>query len=191
MNKVIGLIGEDPNDTSSIKNLLIQKFNKKATFVTLINNIKGYHLDQPKTKSALEIEYKRKKPDILIFIRDADGLNTQVDKIEKCKAWYKKLSKEIGCNKILLINIWELEALIFADINTFNKLYGTSIKSGRDVTLIGDPKRELMSKTQKLRKKYYASDCPELFKQINIDVVIKNCAYFADFFFYFSAFMEN
>ncbi len=182
MNKVIGLVGENPNDTLSIRYLLEKKIATKVSYELLIKNIRGHQLDHNRTKETLKIECERKKPDIIIFIRDADGICTQKDKIEDCKQWHKELSKQLNVPNVLLLNIYELEALIFADIDVFNRIYKTSIKGNRDVTFIEEPKEELIRQTRKLPKKYCESDCPELFKQMNIDKIISNCSYFKHFY---------
>ena len=182
MNKVIGLVGEDPNDTRSIRYLLEKKIATKVSYELLIKNKRGHQLDNIRTKEALKIECERKKPDIIIFIRDADGICTQNEKIEKCKQWHKDLSKHLNVANVLLLNIYELEALIFADIDVFNRIYKTSIKGNRDVTFIKEPKEELIRQTRKLPKKYCESDCPELFKQMNVENIISNCSYFKQFY---------
>jgi hypothetical protein len=43
--KRIGLIGEDPNDTSSIINLLKSKYSKGFSFIPLVKHIRGHRLD--------------------------------------------------------------------------------------------------------------------------------------------------
>lgn len=42
----VGLIGEDPNDTQAIKNLVSQKFGDKLSFKQLIKNKKGVSIRQ-------------------------------------------------------------------------------------------------------------------------------------------------
>ncbi|MBC7554948.1 MAG: hypothetical protein H7257_13335 [Taibaiella sp.] len=116
MNKVIGLVGEDPNDTTAVKNLLLQRFNKNITYLPLINRARGYQLDNARVKHALCIECRIKKPDIVLFIRDADGVATETNAISKCKDWFHRMSADLKSQNILLLNIYELEALIFADI---------------------------------------------------------------------------
>ena len=49
----IGLVGEDPNDTDSIKNLLEKKYKKRVQFITLLKRINGYQLDNNKVKNSL------------------------------------------------------------------------------------------------------------------------------------------
>jgi hypothetical protein len=179
--KKIGLIGEDPNDTDAIKNLLLKKFPSKFQFVQLIKNKKGYQLDNERVSQSLKIEYIDKKPNHIIFIRDVDGLKSEKDKINKVTNWFNKLNPIVENKGILLSNIYELEALILADIQTFNKLYQTKIKAQGDVTYKKEPKEFLMNKTSKKKKKYCESHCPEIFNELVFDIVVSNCKYFKDF----------
>lgn len=73
----IGLVGEAPADTRSIKNLLKKRY-KDFDFVELLKNkITGSSLENQKTKTELRIECITEKPDLVIFIRDLDGLLTK------------------------------------------------------------------------------------------------------------------
>jgi len=179
--KRIGLIGEDPNDTLSIRNLLWQKYPGVFQFKQLIRNKKGSQLNNTRTEVALKIEFEDYKPDHVIFIRDADALPTEKEKIDKIIAWFEKLNKTVKQKGILLINIYELEALILADIESFNRLYATSIQYSKNCMHQKEPKEFLMQKTAKNRKVYSESDCPNIFEHLKYDVVVTNCAYFKDF----------
>src|SRR5438046_1173617 len=110
----IGLIGEDPNDTSSIKNLLHKKYSNRIQFYPLARRIKGYHLDSKKIKNILPIEFRDKKCKFVIYIRDLDGYKTEHSKIRRREKWFKELDATVNNKGILLLNIWELEALILA-----------------------------------------------------------------------------
>lgn len=177
----IGLIGEDPNDTKSIANLLNTDFASKATFIFLLKNIRGHQLDNNRTAVSLKIEVANKKPDIVVFIRDADATRTEANKLAIKKAWFDKLGKNVQTPRILLLNIFELEALILADIDAFNKLYNTDIKFTGDVTMVEKPKEFLMEKTRKLRKMYAESHCPNIFAHLNLKTVRKRCEFFNSF----------
>lgn len=50
----VGLVGEDPNDTLSIKNLLEKRYKAKVQFYQLAKRIKGFQLDNPKIKKACQ-----------------------------------------------------------------------------------------------------------------------------------------
>jgi hypothetical protein len=179
--KKIGLVGEDPNDTLSLRNLLAGKYPAAFQFKQLIRNKKGYQLNNARTDAALKIEFEDYKPDYVLFIRDADALPSEKDKLDNVKAWYAKLNNVVNKKGILLINIYELEALILADIETFNKLYGTSIQYSKNCMHQKEPKEFLIQKTAKNSKVYSESHCPEIFKHLKYDVLIAKCAYFKDF----------
>lgn len=186
--KKIGLIGEDPNDTNAIKNLLERKYPKNIKFQQLLKNIRGHQLDNARVSKSLEIEYKEYKPNFVIFIRDADCISTEQAKIQKVHDWFSKLNISVNNTGILLMNVFELEALILADIATFNKLYRTTIKYSGNVMFQMDPKKFLKEKTYKNHKKYSESDCPNIFKQLDFDIVLNNCTYFKAFY---EIFMEK
>jgi hypothetical protein len=177
----IGLVGEDPNDTASIINLLKGKYPDTFEFKSLIKRIKGNQLDNNRTHLSLKIEFDDYGPDYVLFIRDADGLPSEQDKLDKIKSWFNKLNGSVNKKGILLINIYELEALILADIETFNKLYSTSIKYSRNCMHQKEPKEFLIEKTAKNRKVYSESHCPEVFQHLRYDILVAKCAYFKDF----------
>lgn len=179
--KTIGLIGEDPNDTTSIKNLLLQK-HPDLVFKHLLKSERGDGLKNSKLSKALNIEFKRAKPHFVLFIRDADALPSEADKLNKVREWFDKLNVFVDGKGILLTNIYELEALILADVETFNKVYKTQIKYSKNVMHQKDPKEFLIEKTRKTQKQYKVSDCPDLFGKLKIDVVLANCSYFKDFY---------
>ncbi len=179
--KRIGLVGEDPNDTASIKNLLAQKFGQQVFFKPLLKNIRGHQLDNNSTERSLKAELLNEDFDTIIFIRDIDGLQSENLKVNKVAKWFAKLNAASGSIGVLLKNIYELEALIFADIETFNNLYKTKIRDDRNIHFIKDPKEVLKEKTRKGKKQYKESDCPELFKKLRYDVVKANSTMFSDF----------
>lgn len=177
----IGLVGEDPNDTYSLKNLLLKKYKGEVQFFPLVKGIKGYQLDNPKVKRALPIEFSSKKCNFIIYIRDLDGFKTEKEKVGAKKKWFQELDAMINGKGMLLLNIWELEALIFADISSFNKLYSISYSFKKDPVSLKEPKEELKKITKHNNKKYKESHCPEIFNKLDFDVVEKNCSYFKEF----------
>lgn len=174
----VGLIGEDPYDKQSIKNLLSKKY-QEVNFKPILKSITGGGLDSPKTARAITQELKHGKFNFILFIRDLDGFPTQNHLLEKINAWFDKL--KINELDILLLNVWELESLIFADIETFNRKYGTKIKFTGNPTMVDNPKEKLKEQTFRLRSKYQESDCPIIFNSLNIDLVEKNCSSFSAF----------
>jgi hypothetical protein len=181
MKTKIGLIGEDPNDTLAIKNLLLQKHPDNVHFKQLIKNKKGYQLDNARVGAALKVEFEEFNPKYVIFIRDADATATESAKLQKVRDWFNKLNPVVNNKGILLMNIYKLEALTLADITTFNTLYGTDIDYSKNVIYQKEPKEFLIQKTSKGRKVYSESHCPDIFTHLQIDMVKKNCTYFKQF----------
>lgn len=179
----VGLVGEDPNDTSSIKNLLETKYKTKVHFEPLVKGIKGHQLDSPKIKKALPIEFEDQKCKFVIYIRDLDAFKSQNNKLKAKTKWFKDLDALVNKQGLLLLNIWELEALILGDLDTFNSIYKTSHKFTQDPTLVADPKKLLKQITTAANSKkiYKESHCPEIFKQLNIANIEKRCSCFKDF----------
>lgn len=179
----IGLVGEDPNDTASIDNLISPYYKQKGVkFIPLLKNIRGYQLDSiDKVKRALKIEFEDKRCDFVIYIRDSDAPFSDSKKINARKEWFRNLDRSTNKMGIFLLNIYELEALILADINGFNKIYKTKIKYSKNPSFEKDPKRFLMQKTINSPRQYKESDCPEIFSKLNFLEIRKNCQFFNDF----------
>lgn len=181
----IGLVGEDPNDTDSLKNLLLQKHNGEFSFIELLRNKRGHQLDNARTEAALKIEFEKKSPHYIVFIRDADGLPGHDEKIDKVNKWFQKLNHCVDKKGILLINIYELEAMILADIQAFNKIYRVKINFKANPMYKNEPKEFLIKKTFKLNKQYSESHCPDIFKQLNFDIIFEKCEFFKTFYIEF------
>jgi hypothetical protein len=177
----VGLVGEDPNDTSSIKNLLDKRYSKKVQFIQLFKGIKGDQLGTLKLKKSLPIEFAGRGCKLVVFIRDLDALKSHVEKLNERIEWFESLNALINNNGVLLLNIWQLEALILGDIETFNKIYGVKYNFKGDPTYQRKPKVKLKEVTFYSKKQYKESGCPDLFKQLNIDIIEKNCSCFKDF----------
>jgi len=177
----IGLVGEAPNDTTAIKNLLSRHY-QHLDFVTLLNRINGSMLDNRKTiRRLLRIEYEDHAPDIIIFIRDLDGLENDVKAKRKRQEIFSYSNRIVDKIGVSLLNIFELEALILADINAFNDHYGTEISEFSDPMLVSMPKEILIEATRSTRNKFEESHNPELFGLLNFVVVKRNCRYFSRF----------
>ncbi|NQX38084.1 protein of unknown function [Pedobacter steynii] len=178
----VGLVGEDPNDTSSINNLLSKQYGSGIKFLNLVRGIRGTQLETIKFRNALKIELEKKQGEFVLFIRDLDAFSSQGNEVEKRKAWFKLSSEHCGGkHHLFLLNIWELEALIFGDIDCFNSAYGTSIKPGRNPMQIRNPKEELQNATFKSKKRFEASHCPDIFSKLDLNEIKSNCQNFKEF----------
>ena len=173
----IGLVGEAPSDTKSMKNLLEKQYPvKNYNFITLINRIRGSQLDNQKTKRILRREFETEKPNLVIFIRDLDGLSYEDDKIKIRKKYFTESNSVVDKKGIFLMHIYEIEALILSDITTFNKIYNTNVVFEGIPMELEDPKGFL----RKQAKEYKESDNPDIFKEIHFDAAM-NCRYFQVF----------
>lgn len=152
----------------------------------MIKNIRGSNLDNQKNKHRLRKNYERIKPDFVIFIRDLDGLEDEKDKLQKRKEYFTDFNSVVDKKGIFLLNIFEIEAIILSDIDTFNTYYNCDIAFKEDPMKQEEPKEFLTSKS-----KYKESDCPELFKELQFDKVLENCRYFKNFYNMFMKQIEN
>lgn len=172
----IGLVGEAPNDTQSIKNLLIKKY-PDLDFFFMLQRINGSSLDSQKTKRFLRIEYESQKPDIVIFIRDLDSVLPNKKKYNERKSYFTNFNSVVNRKGIYLLHIYEIEALILADINTFNKKFNVNITPVKDVMSISEPKEYLRQRA----RNYNESKNSEVFEELIFNNVLSNCEYFKSF----------
>ena len=173
----IGLVGEAPNDTQSIKNLLQKRYtDKKYEFVFMLQRINGSNLDSQRTKRFLRIEFESQKPDIVIFIRDLDSILPNKPKLYDRKNYFTSSNNVVNKRGIHLLHIYEIEALILSDIETFNKIYNTKIEKIDNVMSISEPKELLKNAS----KNYNESHNSEIFNKLDFDKVLE-CIYFKKF----------
>jgi len=174
----IGLVGEAPNDTEAIKNLLSRKYSSTVyEFYPLLNNIHGSQLDNQKTKRFLRIEYESRKPNVVIFIRDLDGTIRNNTTLNDRKEYFKTLNNVVNKKGVFLLNIFEIEALIISDIETFNKKFGCQLIYEDNPMEIENPKEDLKKKCHHFKE----SLNPEIFKLLRFEIVKQNCIYFKEF----------
>jgi len=174
--KRIGIISENyNNDTKAFAYLLKKKFGKQVTFIPLLKSISGKGLDEiRKVTAILKTELTKNKIDFLILVRDLDSLLSDKKQIKKIESWAKTIERKLTGNQKLFIVIFELEALILADIQTFNHLYKTNHKLKISPKFQSEPKELLKQITRKTRRKYKESDTPEIFQQLNFQKVYQN-----------------
>lgn len=182
--KKIGLVGEAPNDTKAFINLF-RNFKEDLEYFPLINDIHGSMLDNQKTKHILRKQFEIEKPDIVIFIRDLDSLESDEVQLHLRRGYFTDFNSVVNRKGIYLLNIFELEALIISDIDTFNSIYSTSIAYSTDPMLQEKPKEFLINSTSS-PKKYKDSDNPEIFEKLSFEK-LKSCRYFSNFLQAFEA----
>ena len=180
--KIISLVGESPNDTGAIKNLLLKELkNHRIEFVNLLNNIHGSMLDSQKTKRFLRIEFEDKNPQVCIIIRDLDGLENEKSKIASRKKYFSETNKIVNKTGIFLLNIYVIEALILSDVDTFNKIYQIKLSKPKDPMKVKEPKEYLINSTKKSSNKYTESENQNIFKKLDPNNLSRNCRYYKTF----------
>lgn len=151
----IGLVGEAPSDTSAIKNLLNKKYSSpKFLFYPLLNRIHGSELDNQKIKRLLRIKYEHEKPDIVIFIRDLDGTLKRNTTLKSRKKYFIDCNKVVDKKGIFLLNIYEIEALIISDIETFNRFFNCQLTYEDDPMEVENPKEDLKNKCHHFKESF-------------------------------------
>ena len=172
----IGLVGEAPNDTESIKHLMEKKYNSGFEFIFMLDRLNGSKLDSQKTKRFLRIEYESKNPEIVIFIRDLDSVLPNKKMQTERKLYFSASNSVVDKKGIYLLHIYEIEALILSDIEIFNQIYNSKLSPVEDPMFIEEPKEYLREREQN----YNESHNPEIFKSIRFEKALE-CRYFSEF----------
>jgi hypothetical protein len=195
----IAILGESPNDTEALIPLLNQRFGGKANFVSILSKVRGSNMDTVDFPNRLRIEFQffDPKPQVLVAVRDLDGLANDKKQNEVRKDFFRKIRNAInesskserrstGKGKsdskfCYLLCIYEIEALIMADIEVFNHHYGTNLQFDNPEKVI-QPKEVLTAASSKSNKGAYdEADCRKLFPLLRIDTVEQNSRQFRVF----------
>ena len=179
----VGLIGENPNDSRALTALLGQRYAGKFAPVPLAKNRTGDQLANPKMLRVLAEEYRLKQPRLVVYIRDLDALASNAAKVREREIEFEKIKNVVGKDALFLLHIYQFEALILADIATFNRLYQVAIAAKGNPTAVENPKKKLVSATDKLKapRQYHPNHSAEIAAQLNYAELLQNCAYFRAF----------
>ena len=172
----IGLVGENSNDTKAIKSLLERMIDGGCEFRQLFRNATGSLLDQAGGATRLRRDYELFQPDLVVFIRDLDALEEDKNAMRKRQEFFQRRNRTVDRKGIFLLHVWEIEALILADVECFNQKFGTNLPQVGDVMRIVFPKEYLQAEAR-----YRESHCPELIAEANIENMRLNCRYFQRF----------
>lgn len=168
----VGIVGENyHNDSVALKNLLERRYDiNKIQFVPMLKGTTGDKLASRGIRRLLEIEIAKKskkgKIHFIIFFRDLDRLPSDAEKIKDRQDWFEFV--KMFPADALFLAIFESEALLLADIEAVNQCYNIKLSYNKNPLSEKEPKEYLRRKT---KEKYKQSDCPELFKLLNIEVV--------------------
>ena len=169
----VGIVGEHPNnDALALSHLLKSVAHENVDFIVLQKNNRGSHLDSMKFFRTLRAEFRSENPHFIILVRDLDGLTSSLDKITERDSWFVKANKEINNCDIFFLVIYEMEALILADIDNFNKYYKLKVKPIGNPTSLEKPKEYLQKLTEKTQKgKYEENDAPKIIQSLNFKTI--------------------
>lgn len=174
----IGIVGEHPqNDSEALQYLLTPKCCEGVTLVPIVRNMRGSQLDGAKFLKQLVKEFANEKLEKVIFIRDADEVLSDeiIEKKHKCDKWFKDANAQIDNKGLFFLAIYEMEALILADIENFNKLYKIKNKFVSNPMKVNDPKAELRRLSDKSQRGAYEErDAPKIFAVLDFQTVYKN-----------------
>jgi len=171
----IGIVSENyDNDSHALKALLekyVYKKDQKIAFRPIARKLEGDQLLTPKAVRIINLDCERYDIDLVILAKDLDSLPSDKKKIDNVKKRIKQLVKKVNLDIIPFIMIFEQEALILADIQTFNNIYGTSSAYKKNPKFQSEPKEFLKQLTRKSKRKYQESDTPEIFQALDFDTV--------------------
>lgn len=178
----VGLLGESPNDTEAIKVLLQRQYAARITCFALLERLTGGTLDSNKILRALPVACDRKRPDVIVVIRDLDALASDAAQFKIRRAYFARINEQVGGQALYLLHIYEFEALIAADIQTFNALYKSVCKVPGDPTQLVDPKKLLQQATHKSPKgAYHENHSAAICAKLDYAKLVRNCRYFREF----------
>lgn len=203
-SKLIALVGESPNDTEPLCALLKKAFPQEDLhFEPLLRRVhqdqlRGSLLDRdfqkkkrtqsgefdgrrqpPRFQTILRVEYESKHPEIVVFVRDLDALEGDKKALRDKKSWFSKAKAIVDKKALFLLNIYEIEALIWADIDVFKliKRYkDIEFEACTDPMLLEKPKEELQKYFP-----YQESDSKEIIPLLDIGRLRSRCRYFKRF----------
>lgn len=177
----VGLLGESPNDTKAVTRLLAPRYGGRVEFFELVRNLTGDNLEMAGAFKELRREYQYERPNLVVVIRDLDALETDKAQLRKRRAYFCKVQKQVGESSLFLLNIYSIEALIAADIDTFNGHYDVRCVMPADVMTVEKPVEVLKAATQHSKLRYLEGHCGDLLAQADYDKLLSNCRYFRRF----------
>lgn len=178
----IAVMGERWSDDDAIVFLLGKRFPTHEFFRLLSDNdFSGSELDNTTNNNRIRREFELEQPDLVILSRDLDTTEQGADytnKIKYRKAFFTKFRRIFNRRTLKLLHIYELEALILADIKSFNLWGDFNVKFDGNPMWQEETKEFLKTHT---KGKFQESDNADLFKQLDYETLRQNCQYFSDF----------
>jgi hypothetical protein len=177
--KIIGVIGEHPNNDAEAIIALLQKYIVEKDWILqpCPLKIRGSQLDSLDlfTRS-IQTEKETEDYEMFIVVRDLDVERKEKDKdkIKKREKWFKNVSQILFYESIFFILIYELETLILCDLATSNHYFGSEITIAELPIKINKPKELLTEKTKNATKKYDTSHAKILCSKLDFYKLYEN-----------------
>ncbi len=112
---LVGLVGEDPNDTNAMAALLNQRYAAQVRFVKLGERMTGDKLETKKACGIIGDDFADEQPRFVVVIRDLDALESDAAQRARRDEWFANLNREaLDGRGLFLLHIYELEALLAA-----------------------------------------------------------------------------
>ena len=187
----IGVIGENKNDVEAVSGLLKQKFPNQFYFQQLLPNINGSNLDDKNDNHLvikLRREFELEELDYVLYIRDLDAPIEDREKVKFRKKRFNRFARVVDNQAIFMLNIYELEALILANFETYKSHIGNMelVFDEKTAHTIPEPDKKLNEFSN-----YSKSDVKDIFPKLNFDVLLENHLYFKRFVVEFCKMIEN
>lgn len=179
--KRIAVIGENKNDTTPMCAVWNKKFAQKAHFKAILTGIKGDQLESPKLFKDLRAEIRANAFDGVIAIRDLDGIRTESKKIDLRNQWFEKVAN-CSSKSALLLFVYQIEALHYADASVFNKRFKVKIKEAPNPEFVRKPKEELKKASKRQGKvQFEESHNIDLIPKLDFTKIEQRCQFYRDF----------
>jgi hypothetical protein len=177
--KIIGVIGEHPNNDAEAIIALLQKYVIEENWVLqpCPLKIRGAQLDSLNLfAKSIQTEKEEENYERFIVVRDLDVERKEKDKvkIKNREKWFKNISQILFHESFFFIIIYELETLILCDLDTANSYFGSKITISGLPIKINNPKEFLTSQTRNATKRYDTSHAKILCAKLDFYKLYEN-----------------
>ena len=186
----IGIISENKNDSIAIGGLLKKKYHD-VVFFPILPDFTGDSLDDKNSNKViitLRRNFEIYQPDFILYIRDLDASIEDKIKITFRKKRFQKFKKVVDGKAIFMLNIYELEALILADFDTFKILNNNEnwFFEAKNASITPEPDKILSTFTA-----YDKGEARIIIPQLSFEKILENHIHFRNFILEFEKMLAN
>lgn len=176
--KIVGVIGEHPNNDSEALIALLQKYVLEDWELKLcdLKGLRGSRLDNYRDfQELLLLEKTEENYERFIIVRDLDSLEKDKAKIKQKEGWFRRVKQIVNDESYFFLIIYELEALMLCDIEGLNRFFQTNIEYEGVPIKENDPKKFLINATKNAAKgRYEEKMATPIFKKLDFDKIYHN-----------------